>query len=64
MERAQTAVKNARAAMHKKLTALQAKKLLRPDDMRRAQDQMEKMAAKGKTDIKETFEAGKKALQG
>ncbi|EAS36914.3 ribosome recycling factor domain-containing protein [Coccidioides immitis RS] len=63
MEKASASVKNARANMNKKLKALGNKKAVRPDDLRKALEQMEKLAEKGQKDVKDAFESAKKALE-
>ncbi|WEW58520.1 ribosome-recycling factor [Emydomyces testavorans] len=63
MERAAMAVKNARADVNKKLKALGNKKVVRPDDLRKALEQMEKVADKGQKEVKDVFEAAKKTLE-
>jgi ribosome recycling factor len=49
--------------MHKRLQDMQKKKVARPDDVRKAQDQMEKASDKGQKDVKDLFEAAKRALE-
>jgi hypothetical protein len=49
--------------MHKRLQDLQKKKLARPDDVRKAHDQMEKVTDQGQRDLKDAFEAAKKTLE-
>lgn len=63
MEKAATAVKNSRAAINKKLNTMKAKKVVRPDDVRKALEQMEKITEKGQKEVKDAFEAAKKALE-
>ncbi|DAA77567.1 TPA_exp: Uncharacterized protein A8136_6113 [Trichophyton benhamiae CBS 112371] len=62
MEKASNIVRNGRAALNKKLKGKELKKL-RPDDVRKAIDQMEKIAEKGQKEVKDVFEAAKKALE-
>ncbi|EFR01981.1 hypothetical protein MGYG_04984 [Nannizzia gypsea CBS 118893] len=62
MEKASNIVRNGRAALNKKLKGKDLKKA-RPDDVRKAVDQMEKIAEKGQKDVKDVFEAAKKALE-
>ncbi|KZF26132.1 ribosome recycling factor [Xylona heveae TC161] len=59
-EHTNTAVKNARQAQQKKLRALQ--KTARPDDLRKAGDKMEKVAANATAEVKKIFEAAKKVI--
>ena len=49
--------------MHKRLQDMQKKKVARPDDVRKAQDQMEKFTEKGQKELKDLFETSKKALE-
>lgn len=63
MDRAVNAVRNSRAVLHKRFQEMQKKKEARPDDIRRAHDQMEKVAEKGQKEIKDLFEAAKKAFE-
>ncbi|KAM5477133.1 ribosome-recycling factor [Microsporum audouinii] len=62
MEKASNAVRNGRAALNKKLKGKEVKKA-RPDDVRKAIDQMEKIAEKGQKEVKDVFEVAKKALE-
>ncbi|KAK2741044.1 hypothetical protein FQN57_005781 [Myotisia sp. PD_48] len=61
MEKALNAVRNARAAVNKKIKA--QSKTVRPDDMRAALDQMEKQTAKGNKTVTDVYEAAKKTLE-
>ncbi|KAL2005007.1 hypothetical protein VTN00DRAFT_2857 [Thermoascus crustaceus] len=63
MEKAANTVRNARGVVHKRLQEIQKKKIARPDDVRKAHDQMEKIVEKGQKEVKDTFEAAKKALE-
>ena len=63
MEKAATSVRNSRESINKKLKTLGNKKVVRPDDLRKALEQMEKIAAKGQKEVKDAFEAAKKALE-
>ena len=49
--------------MHKRLQDMQKKKVARPDDVRKAHDQMEKASDKGQKEVKDLFEAAKRALE-
>lgn len=49
--------------MHKRLQEMQKKKLARPDDVRKAHDQMEKVTDKGQKEVKDMFEAARKTLE-
>lgn len=62
-EKAASAVRDARGAMHKRLQELQKKKLARPDDVRNAHDLMEKATEKGQKEVKSLFEAARKNLE-
>ncbi|RAL07477.1 ribosome-recycling factor [Aspergillus homomorphus CBS 101889] len=63
MERAAAAVRDSRGLVHKRLQDMQKKKTARPDDVRKAQEQMEKVSEKGQKDVKELLEAAKKAME-
>ncbi|KAJ5986836.1 hypothetical protein N7451_011201 [Penicillium sp. IBT 35674x] len=62
-EKAASTVRDSRGAMHKRLQDLQKKKLARPDDVRKAHDQMEKATDKGQKEVKDLFDAAKKTLE-
>lgn len=62
-DKAANAVRDSRGAAHKRLQDMQKKKTARPDDVRKAQDQMEKITEKGQKEVKDLFEAAKKALE-
>ncbi|KAF3482042.1 uncharacterized protein GIQ15_04801 [Arthroderma uncinatum] len=62
MEKASNAVRNGRAALNKKLKGKEVKKN-RPDEVRKAVDQMEKIAEKGQKEVKDIFDAARKALE-
>lgn len=62
-EKAASMVRDSRGAMHKRLQDLQKKKLARPDDVRKAHDQMEKATDKGQKEVKDLFDAAKKTLE-
>ncbi|KAF4223840.1 hypothetical protein CNMCM6457_010178 [Aspergillus fumigatiaffinis] len=63
MEKAAGAVRESRSVSHKRLQDMQKKKLARPDDVRKAQDQMERLTEKGQKEVKELFDAAKRALE-
>ncbi|PCG93547.1 Ribosome recycling factor [Penicillium occitanis (nom. inval.)] len=63
MDKAAGAVRSARAAIHKKLQDMQKRKEARPDDIRKAHDQMEKLVEKAQKDVKDTFEAARKGME-
>ncbi|KAJ5663758.1 hypothetical protein N7507_004489 [Penicillium longicatenatum] len=62
-DKAASTVRDSRGAMHKRLQDLQKKKLARPDDVRKAHDQMEKATDKGQKEVKDLFDAAKKTLE-
>ncbi|KAJ5286897.1 hypothetical protein N7478_002583 [Penicillium angulare] len=62
-EKAASTVRDSRGAMHKRLQEMQKKKLARPDDVRKAHDQMEKTTDKGQKEVKDLFDAAKKTLE-
>ncbi|KAL3455550.1 ribosome recycling factor-domain-containing protein [Aspergillus heterothallicus] len=63
MEKASSSVRDARGVVHKRLQALVKKKVARPDDARKSQDKMEKLAEKGQKDVKDLFETAKKTME-
>ncbi|RAL01499.1 ribosome-recycling factor [Aspergillus ibericus CBS 121593] len=63
MDKAAGAIRDSRGAVHKRLQDLQKKKIARPDDVRKAQEQMEKLTEKGQKDARELFEATKKTME-
>ncbi|RDW81806.1 ribosome-recycling factor [Aspergillus mulundensis] len=63
MEKAASNVRDSRGAVHKRLQESIKKRLARPDDARKSQDKMEKIAEKGQKEVKELFEAAKKAME-
>ncbi|KAJ5902433.1 hypothetical protein N7495_002961 [Penicillium taxi] len=62
-EKAAGTVRDSRGAMHKRLQDMQKKKLARPDDVRKAHEQMEKATEKGQKEVKDLFDTAKKALE-
>ncbi|KAK9849150.1 Heat shock protein 70 family [Penicillium brevicompactum] len=62
-EKASGVVRDSRGALHKRLQDLQKKKLARPDDVRKAHDQMEKVTEQGHKEVKDAFDAAKKTLE-
>ncbi|CAP98309.1 hypothetical protein E8E15_002662 [Penicillium rubens] len=62
-EKAAGVVRDSRGAMHKRLQDMQKKKLARPDDVRKAHDQMEKVTEQGQKEVKDAFEGAKKTLE-
>ncbi|KAL4977853.1 ribosome recycling factor-domain-containing protein [Aspergillus desertorum] len=63
MERAASNVRETRGVVHKRLQEMVKKKIARPDDARKSQDKMEKLAEKGQKEVKDLFEAAKKAME-
>lgn len=63
MDKAANAVRNSRATQQKRLRDMKLKKVARPDDLKKAGDQMEKVVDKGQKEVKEVFEGVKKALE-
>jgi ribosome recycling factor len=55
-------VRNARQGQQKKLRAMQLAKSARPDDLKKAGTQMEKVVEKGVQEVKKIVDAAKKAL--
>jgi ribosome recycling factor len=62
-ERAIAGIRDARAAMQKRLRAMELKKVARPDDLKKAHKDMEKAVEKGNADVKKIVEAAKKAME-
>lgn len=62
-ETASVGVRNARAVMQKRLRAMELKKVVRPDDLKKAHKEMEKVAEKGISDIKKTVDAARKTME-
>lgn len=63
MEKAASSIRDSRGGVHKRLQDAQKKKIARPDDVKKTHEKMEKVVEKGQKDIKELFEAAKKALE-
>ncbi|OGM39962.1 putative Hsp70 chaperone (HscA) [Aspergillus bombycis] len=63
MEKATAAVRDSRSSVHKRLQDMQKKKIARPDDIRKAQEQMEKVTEKGQREVRDLFEAAKKVME-
>ena len=59
---ANNAVRNARQGQQKKLRAMQLAKSARPDDLKKAGTQMEKVVDKGVQEVKKIVDAAKRAL--
>lgn len=62
-EKASTAVRDARGKQQKKLRAMQLERTARPDDLKKAGAQMEKVVEKGTAEVKRVAEAAKKVLE-
>ena len=58
-----TGIRNARAAMQKRLRAMELNKAVRPDDLRKAHKDMEKVVEKGNGEVKKAVEAAKKGME-
>lgn len=56
-------VKNARAAMQKRLRAMELKRTVRPDDLKKAHKEVEKLVEKGHTDVKKTVDSARKTME-
>lgn len=63
MERAANSVRKSRSALHKRLQEMQKKKIARPDDVRKAHDQMEKVVEKGQKEVRDLFETARKSIE-
>lgn len=63
MSKAANAVRNARGELNKKLKSMGVKKLLRPDDLHKAIEEMEKIVERGQRDVRGVFERAIKALE-
>ena len=62
-EAASVGVRNARAVMQKRFRAMELKKVVRPDDLKKAHKEMEKVVEKGISDIKKTVDAARKTME-
>ena len=62
-EQAMFAVRETRGKEQKKLRAMRVGRTVGPDDLKRAHDQMEKIAQKGQADVKSILDAAKKVLE-
>lgn len=62
-DKANLAVKNARATQQKRHRAMSLQKAARPDDMRKANDRWEKLVSEGSAQIKKLVDGAKKALE-
>lgn len=62
-DKAGTSVRDARGKQQKKLRALQLNKTARPDDLKKAGAQMEKVVEKGAAEVKRIVDSAKKVLE-
>lgn len=62
-EAASLGVKNARAATQKRLRGMELKKVSRPDDLKKAQKEMEKIVEKGTASVKQAVDAARKTME-
>jgi len=62
-ETANVGIRNARGAMQKKLRDMQVKKAARPDDLKKASKEMEKLVEKATADVKKAVDAARKAME-
>lgn len=62
-EKAGDAVRNARGAMQKRLRGMQVAKSVRPDDLKKAGERMEKVVERGQGEVKRIVDAAKKVLE-
>lgn len=62
-ELANMGVRNARGAMQKRLRAMELKKAVRPDDLKKAHKEMEKVVETGVTDVKRSVDAARKTME-
>jgi ribosome recycling factor len=49
--------------MQKKLRGMEVKKLVRPDDLKKAGKEMEKITEKGHQDVKKAVDAARKTME-
>ena len=56
-------VRNARATMQKRLRAMELKRVVRPDDLKKAHKEMEKVVEKGVADVKKSVDAVRKTME-
>lgn len=61
-EKASTAVREARGKQQKKMRAMEKDRKIRPDDLKKAAGQMEKVAEKGQGEVKRIVDSAKKVL--
>ena len=63
MEKAANAIRDSRGAILKRLQSVQKAKNATPDQVRKAREQMEKIAEKGQKEVRDLFETSRKALE-
>lgn len=49
--------------MQKRLRGMELKKVVRPDDLKKAHKEMEKVVEKGVADVKKTVEVARKGME-
>ena len=62
-ETANVGIRNARGAMQKRLRGMELKKVVRPDDLKKAHKEMEKVVEKGVADVKKSVDAARKTME-
>lgn len=62
-EKANTAVRNARGTQQKKLRSMQVGKAVRPDELKKASDRMEKVVTDGSAEVKRILDSAKRVLE-
>ena len=62
-DKANTAVRNARGVQQKKLRSMQVGKVVRPDELKKASDRMEKVVADGSTEVRRILDNAKRVLE-
>jgi ribosome recycling factor len=49
--------------MHKQLRAMELRRVVRPDDVKKAHTEMEKLVEKANADVKRTVDAARKTME-
>jgi ribosome recycling factor len=62
-DKAYSEIREARGAHHKKLRAMQVARTVRPDDIQKAQNQMEGVVKRGNEEVKRILDGAKQALK-
>lgn len=62
-ETASMGVRNARAAMQKRLRGMELKRVVRPDDLKKAHKDMEKVVEKGGQDVKKLVDTARNGME-